>query len=375
MVQHSESATALAQDGEKYRLMGNYKAAAAKFEAAIGLAPNYTWAYAHLGASHRQHALSEAEKGNLGYAAELCAQADEQLKRAVELRPDYFWGLAQRGELYSLRGELFHIQDTTQALAYYQEALGYFSQAIEQNPFYAWAYAHRGYVYRMMELLKPQRRNRAYHAALADFVKATELDSSYAWAWAYRGIIRSFLKEYQQAFADTLVALTLDPTIFVDAKMRAGFTGVLLASSGNHTEAAACFEVALQQDPGNPQALYQRAVMLAQTPGVVARGEGATTPAQEAIKVAREVLTSAYEQTPRDLTPPALRPLTLAPAARAAYCLAGLHALEGNEQEALRYLAEALQKDPGGLTIEYMELDLAWQSLRDKEGFRTLVGA
>src|SRR5260370_26496421 len=98
------------------------------------------------------------------------------------------WAFAHRGEIYRL-------------MERYEEALADFDRAIALDEKYAGAFAHRGETYGLM---------RRYEEALADFDQAITLDEKVAWAIAGRGQIYQEMERYEEALAAFDRAIALD---------------------------------------------------------------------------------------------------------------------------------------------------------------------
>ena len=116
-------------------------------------------------------------------------EALEDFDRAIELNPKFDWAIAHRGDIYRI-------------MKRYPEALEDFDRAIELNPKYDWAIALRGQTYHSMK---------RYTEALEDFDRAIELDDpKFDWAIAHRGQTYLMLKLYNEALADFNRAIDLD---------------------------------------------------------------------------------------------------------------------------------------------------------------------
>jgi tetratricopeptide (TPR) repeat protein len=114
----------------------------------------------------------------------------------------------------------------------YEEALSDLTRAIELNPSYAWAVAHRGAIYRY------QGQN---EQAEADFRKAINLNSNYAWAWAYLSVVCALQNKYEEAWNSLIQALRLDPELPVQSSewakaLRVGMGGDITFSLEEETQ-------------------------------------------------------------------------------------------------------------------------------------------
>ncbi len=169
IAQNTDKAKALAQQGENYRLMGDFEAALADFNRAVELNFNYAWAIAHRGETY--------------YLMKRYEEALTDFNRAIELTPEYTWTIAHRGVTYRFLGE-----------AYYIMALADLDRAIEMKPDYVWAIAYRCRVYELMK---------CYEKALTDFDRAIALDETiFVKNWQIeRGLILCYDGQYSQAIA------------------------------------------------------------------------------------------------------------------------------------------------------------------------------
>jgi tetratricopeptide (TPR) repeat protein len=83
----------------------------------------------------------------------------------------------------------------------YDEAIDYYSKAINMNDKYTFAYHDRGSAYRM---------TKKYQLALADYRKAIQLNPKMAIAFNNMGSVKKLLKDYQGALIDYSSAINLD---------------------------------------------------------------------------------------------------------------------------------------------------------------------
>lgn len=83
----------------------------------------------------------------------------------------------------------------------YDEAIEYYTKAIEKNDKYAFAYHDRGSAYRM---------TKKYQLSLSDYRKAIQLNPNMAIAFNNMGSVKKILKDYQGALIDYSSAINLD---------------------------------------------------------------------------------------------------------------------------------------------------------------------
>ncbi|MEH1814232.1 MAG: tetratricopeptide repeat protein [Nostoc sp.] len=279
IAQNTDNAKALAQQGESYRLMGDFEAALAYFNRAVELNFNYAWAIAH-------------------------------------------------------RGEIYH------QMKRYEEARTDFSRAIDLNPNYTWAIAHRGVTYRF-------RGKPYYDKALADLTRAIELNPDYAWAIAYRCQIYGLMNSYENALVDFDQAIALDKTIIPNWP---GERGLLLSYLGRYAEVIECCKQGLQDNPDDYITLYTLAVIETRRKGLA---EAKTTIDKTRAALQATIKTKAC--------------------AGILYRLGGLAALEGNFEQALSFLQEAILLD--NEPLELARRDLAWLDLCDHSDFQVLINS
>ena len=266
-----------------------------------------------------------AQRGETYRQMEQLEKALSDFNRAIELNPNYAWAIARRGEIYV-------------KMKRFREALSDFNRAIELNPDYTWAIAHRGATYRFLG-------KGYYNKALADFNRAIDLKPNYAWAIAYRCQIYTLMKRYEEALVNCDRAIALDKTIVANWP---GERGLLLSYLGRYAEVISCCEQGLQENPNDYVTLYTQAVVKARWKGL-----------NEA-KVEIDKTRAALQAVVNKSTP-----------AGALYRLGGLAALEGDRNQALSYLTQAilLENEP----LELARRDLAWLDLRDNPRFVSLI--
>lgn len=84
----------------------------------------------------------------------------------------------------------------------HEEAIPWFSKAVEINPNYAEAYFDRGFSYHSLNRLQE---------ALSDYSRAIKIDSSFSMPYANRGNIYTEFKKYDLALKDYDTAIHLSP--------------------------------------------------------------------------------------------------------------------------------------------------------------------
>jgi tetratricopeptide (TPR) repeat protein len=115
----------------------------------------------------------------------------------------------------------------------YDQAIAFYTKAIELNPEDSSFYALRGDSY--------EYKNE-YDQAIADYNKAIEMDPGHWWAYETRGNIYKSKGEYDQAIADYTKAIELKPDITPLYLER----GLAYKSKGEYEKAASDFETIIQ---------------------------------------------------------------------------------------------------------------------------------
>jgi tetratricopeptide (TPR) repeat protein len=274
--------------------------------------PTDAWAIAHRGETYK--------------LMQCYPEALTNFNQAIEMKPNYSWAIAHRGETYYLLKE-------------YWRAIEDFTQAIELDPKYSRAIAYRGVSYfRLGQEYYPQ--------AIADLNIAIELKPDYAWALAYRCFIYELMGRYAQGLVDFDRTVALDPTIFNPWRSK---RGMILTYLRDYTQAIEWGNKALQANPDDYLAYYCIAVAKTRSQGLIE--------SQPDIDRARQAVLTALEN--RLLHNDAL------------YRLAGLAALEGNTEEALKHLQAAIPLE--GEALDLARHDTAWQNLRTDGRFQDLI--
>lgn len=270
-----------------------------------------------------QDSRAIARRGETCRLAGRYEEALADFNRAIALQPDYAWAIAHRGETYYL-------------LKRYREALADFNRAVGLNLTNAWTLAHRGVTLEYM---------RRYEEALADLNRAIELLPDYAWALIHRARTYEQMKCYERGLEDFDRVMALDKSIIGDWQRE---RGLLFSFLRRYAEAIEYYEQALQENPQDYFALY----------GIVSvktlwKGLAET---QTEINEVRAVLLSLVNTEA---------------GSDALYGLGGLAALEGNTDQALNYLQEAISLNDYRADTAYH--DLVWLELRADPRFQAFI--
>ena len=116
-------------------------------------------------------------------------QAIPEYTQAIETNPRYAYAYVARGSVYLRKGQ-------------HDKAFSDFTKAIEINPRYAFAYFKRANAY----YSKGQ-----YDRAISDYTKTIELNPGDAEAYAKRGVAYDYKGQYDQAISDYTKAIELNP--------------------------------------------------------------------------------------------------------------------------------------------------------------------
>ncbi len=223
------------------------------------------------------------------------APALTALDRALQLNPQHFWALMQRGVCRLETGDtLLAVSD--------------FSEAIRVQPAAAVGYFNRGVAF---------TRSGRHNAAMADYTTALKCDAAFVLAYFNRGLSGLETKQYAPALADFDQAIALGRD---DAPLHAG-RGMALEALGKFAEADAAFAQAFARlDTLEPNARVR--VYWAHGHAVAAR-----RPAQAAASF--DAVLAVQPRQPQAL-----------------YGRAMLAAQHNELEEALSFFAQALEADP-----------------------------
>jgi tetratricopeptide (TPR) repeat protein len=204
------------------------------------------------------------------------AEAISELDEALKLNPRHYWSSFQRGICQQELGKYaLAAGDFGTCIGLWPEfALGYFNRGysldqsgekaaaisdytatIERDPRIVPAYVNRG-----MACLELKR----YREALADFQKLTTLGRDDAFLHAGRGVALEGLGRFDEAdtaFGVAFIRARSAPTA-VDTRIRWVYGFAVCTRLPD--KALAAFDVVLARHPDHPQALYGRAMLLAE---------------------------------------------------------------------------------------------------------------
>ena len=218
------------------------------------------WAYNQRGEYYARQAAELMQAGQRDAARSLDRLAREEFVAAIELHPDYWKALHNRGVSRALTGQL-------------DAAAADFSRAIGLKPDYANSWFNRGEIHRL------QGR---WEAAIADYTRAAELDARDVDTLLRRG--ETYLQRGQltQALADFQRAVELQPDHVEALVQRAEVHRRL----GRWERAALDYEQALHHDPESAAAYRGAAWLLATCPDPETRdAELALRAAQQALEL------------------------------------------------------------------------------------------
>ncbi len=140
-------------------------------------------------AKKRSEARTWFGKGSDSYGIGEYEQAIDYYSRAIEFDPKYSIAYNRRGSSYG-------------SLSQYMKAIRDFNKAIELDPKSSHAYYNRGLSYHKFG---------QYEKSLKDFNKAIELDPKSSHAYYNRGLSYHALGQYEKAIEDYNKAIELDP--------------------------------------------------------------------------------------------------------------------------------------------------------------------
>lgn len=184
----TKTATTLAEFTEVIELCEKAQADALSPALATYVRELLAWAHNRRGEVYAEQAASLTNNGDDQEAKKLDATALAEFETAVELNPDYWKAIHNRGVSYALEGK-------------FAEAIKDFTRTLELKPGYASAWFNRGELH--FELGK-------YTEALTDYAQAIRLKPDDHDAYVRRGHANFQLRRYQAAAADYSRALELN---------------------------------------------------------------------------------------------------------------------------------------------------------------------
>ncbi|HOW17928.1 MAG TPA: tetratricopeptide repeat protein, partial [Phycisphaerae bacterium] len=131
----------------------------------------------------------------------------------------------------------------------YQQAIAYYSRAIELEPRFAEAYCNRAATY---------RRIGNYDLAIRDATRAIELNPDYAEAYNNRANAYGMLRQYDAAIRDYTKALQIRPDLAQAYSNR----GLAYAAIGDIERAMRDYDRAIELRPDYPGSYFNRAMIL-----------------------------------------------------------------------------------------------------------------
>ena len=140
----------------------------------------------------QKHVMTDWDCYRRGYDAQSKKQYDDAIMwytKAIEMNREFVWA-------YNNRGNVYH------DLKKYEKALADYDKAIALAPEDAIAYNNRGNTYQVLK---------EYEKALADYDKAIALNPEYTDAYISRGNVYYNMEDYDKALADYDKAIALAP--------------------------------------------------------------------------------------------------------------------------------------------------------------------
>jgi len=191
-------------------------------------------------ASDKAREYAEIQKS--GAMGEKMAEKQEPVIQPQSVEPAngvdlgaYAQALDRHADLLRKRGEV-------------EDAIQYYSRAIQAKPDYAWAYHHRGNAY---------YDKKDYDAAIKDFTSAIECDPAFETAYFNRGLAHSAKKVFDKAIEDFSNSIRLDPNYARSFRCR-----------GNARKAIEDFDGAIEDytkvielKPGDPNSYIDRSLL------------------------------------------------------------------------------------------------------------------
>ncbi|TEU13839.1 MAG: tetratricopeptide repeat protein [Anaerolineales bacterium] len=320
--------------GNVYHDLGRYKEAIAEYRQAIELDPQYVHPHNDLGNVYR----------DLGRYEEAVAE----FQYAIELDPQYAGPHHGLGHIYQDQGQMdLAIAEFQKAielerndgshhnclgnvyadLSRHEEAIAEYQNAIDLDPKDALPHHGLGTVY--VDLGR-------HEEAVVEFQRAIELDPQYAYPHRDLGTLYASLGRHEEAVAEYQRAIELDSQY---ATPHHGL-GTVYRALGRYEEAVAEYQRAIELNPRN--AVFQASFAAA------CRKLGHEAEYAEHIRLARELMANESD-----------------------YNKACIEAIAGNTDEALEWLARALEKAPEMRDLAQRDPD--FDLIRDDPRFQELV--
>lgn len=286
--------------------------------------------------------------------------AIELFSRAIEMDSLYAAAYAGLADSWALMPQLVPSVDPAEAM---QRAEKHALKAIQLNDDLAEAHASLG-------LVRALRQDRV--GALSALGRAVELNGSYAPAFHWRGNVLAEMGRLQDALADARRAATLDPL----SPAIASDLGYILLWNGETAAAGEAFRRAQSLDFGFRPALLGAAMValeegqevgLRMTLSQWAAVSGLPSPLAADLSTAM----LRYRETGERQAVPAALAASAQAGRLPAGTAAGLHAMLGAEEEALRWLRRSVEDR--SWVDQYLRVNPAYDGLRGLDGFQEIL--
>jgi serine/threonine protein kinase/Flp pilus assembly protein TadD len=209
-----------------------YKEAVTELDEAVRLNPKHFWSWMQRGICRQELGQYTLAAGDFG----MC----------MGLWPEFAWGYFNRGCALGLSGH------KAEAIRDYSAAL---DRALVRDPVFLLAHLNRGMA--RLELTQ-------YELALADFDKAIELGMDDAVSHGGRGAALEGLGRFDEAAEAFKAAFTRCQNAPSDVRIRISLLYAFAVASHSPDKALQVFRDVLDEQPDHPQALYGRALLLAE---------------------------------------------------------------------------------------------------------------
>ncbi len=210
------------EEGNKLYYSKNYDGAAKIYGEALGLKPNWDWAYNNRGAAY--NGIGKYQ------------QAIQDLNKAIELNPN-------NSEVYNNLGNSYLY------LQQYQQAISYYNKAIQLNSNDSKLYNNRGEAYRHLN---------QFDSAISDYNNALKLNQNFAEAYNNRGVTyMDGFKQYERAISDYNRAIQLNSN-YAEAYYNRGNAYI---NQNQFDSAISDYNNALKLNPDFYQAYYNLGII------------------------------------------------------------------------------------------------------------------
>ncbi|NEQ68882.1 MAG: tetratricopeptide repeat protein [Symploca sp. SIO2D2] len=325
------------QGGALFKL-GRYEEALESYQTTIDLDPQSVYAWVN--------------RGDVLFNLERYEEALDSYQTTIDLDPQSVYAWVNRGDT------LFNLERYEEALDSYQKAINLDSKSVD-------AWSNRGNALNNLE---------RYEEALKSYQAAIDLDPKSVGAWKNRGNALNNLERYEEALKSYQKVIDLDPKSVDAWRLR----GSVLNKLERYEEALAACEKALRLEPNNHEVLNSQALTLTFLKdfekAIIAIDQVINLKPQEVLYQANRGIILARAGRYTEALADCEQAIKQDPKHESGYYgKACCYALQGEVEQAIDNLKQAIDIAPRRSRMEARH-NPDFDSVRDKEGFRALVG-